>query len=119
MNPSDPSLLISYQAAPQDGGLLSMLPMMVAIAAIFYFIVYRPQKKEQEAHAKLLASLQRGDRVVTAGGLHGKVHELKGETIVIEAGPNVYLTFEREIIRRKLDAPAAAGEAPKTEGAKA
>lgn len=107
MSPADPQILTAFDGPAQSGGILSMLPMMLAIAAIFYFIVYRPQKKEADEHAKLLASLVRGDRVITTAGLHGRVNEVKGDTVALEIAPNVVVTVERDVVRRKIEPPKA------------
>ncbi len=96
-------LLLSLQAAPGGGSFVSSLVLMVAFVAIFYFVMLRPQQKEAKEQAALLASIQKGDRVVTAAGLHGKVHEVKSDTLLLEVAPNVVMTVERESVRRKVD----------------
>ena len=114
MTPTD-GLLLSLQAAPQgEGSFTSSLFLMVAFVAIFYFVMLRPQQQEQKAHAALLASLQRGDKVVTSSGIHGKIHEVKSDVLILEVAPNVLLTVERDSVRKKGDAPTA--DAPKPEG---
>lgn len=82
---------------------MSSLLLMVAFVAIFYFVMLRPQQKEAKEQAALLASIQKGDRVITAAGLHGKVHEVKADTLLLEVAPNVVMTVERESVRRKID----------------
>lgn len=114
MTPSD-GLLLSLQAAPQgEGSFMSSIVLMGAFVAIFYFVMLRPQQKEAKEHAALLASLQKGDKVVTAAGIHGKVHEVRGDTLILEVAPNVHITVERDSIRKKPEAPKP--DAPKTEG---
>lgn len=95
-------------AASGSAPLLVQAIPFVAMAAIFYFFLLRPQQQEAKEHQALVASLQRGDRVVTTSGIHGKVHEAKGETLVLEVSPNNYLTVDREAVKRKLT--EAAGE---------
>lgn len=101
--PTPDGLLVSLQAAPEGGSFMSSVMLMVAFIAIFYFIMLRPQQKEAKEHAALLASLQKGDRVITASGLHGRVHEVKSDTLVLEVAPNVQVTVERDSVRRKVD----------------
>ncbi len=114
MTPND-GLLLSLQASSGgEGSFMSSLVLMGAFVAIFYFVMLRPQQKEAKEHAALLASLQKGDKVVTASGIHGKIHEVRGDTLLLEIAPNVQMTVDRESIRRKGDAPKA--DAPKTEG---
>lgn len=116
MNPTD-TLLRTLDAPPADGGLLSMAPMMLAIGAIFYFIVYRPQKKEADEHAKLVASLQRGDRVVTTSGIHARVQEARGDTLLLEIATNTVITVDRDVVRRKINPDAADGAKADAAGA--
>jgi preprotein translocase subunit YajC len=95
--------------ANQGGFLSSPLFMFLMMGAVIWFMVILPQRKEAKEHAALIASLQRGDRVVTNAGLHGKVHEARSDTLVLEISPNSFLTVDRDAVRRKLaaDAPKA------------
>lgn len=75
------TMLLALQAAPSPGGGLQVLLLQfAAIAAIFYFLVIRPQQKQRKAHEERLAALKRGDQVVTAGGLVGEVIHIKETT---------------------------------------
>lgn len=110
MIPTD-GLLLSLQAAPDGGGsFMSSLVLMASFVAIFYFVMLRPQQKEAKEHAALLASLQKGDKVVTAAGVHGKIHEVRSDTLLLEIAPSVHMTVDRESVRKKVAEPA------KTEG---
>lgn len=102
------------QSAPAGGGLGMFLPL-IAMVVIFYFLLWRPQQKEAQALQKLVASLQKGDRVVTAAGVHGKIHEARADTLVLEISPNAYLTVDRESVKRKVEPKA---DAPKPDAAK-
>jgi preprotein translocase subunit YajC len=84
--------------------------MFVVMGAVIWFTVILPQRKEAKEHAALIASLQRGDKVVTNAGVHGKVHEARADTLVLEISPNAFLTVDRDAVRRKVD---AAVDAPK------
>jgi preprotein translocase subunit YajC len=102
--PTPEGLLVSLDPAAAGGSsLVSSLTLMVAFVAIFYFVMLRPQQKEAKEHAQLLASIQKGDRIVTTGGIHAKVHEVKGDTIAIELSPNVFMTVDREAVKRKIE----------------
>lgn len=59
---------------------------MVLLFAIFYFLLIRPQQKQQKAHKEMIKNLQRGDSVQTAGGLLGKVHRVEDDNILVELG---------------------------------
>jgi len=60
--------------------------MIVAMVAIFYFLLYRPQKKQQKAEAEMRNSLEVGDEITTIGGIIGEVVSIKEETVTIETG---------------------------------
>ena len=70
---------------PQGGGLMTII-MLVAMVAIFYFFMYRPQKKAEKATNQMRNSLQVGDEVTTIGGIIGKIISIKEETVMIETG---------------------------------
>ncbi|MBF0107800.1 MAG: preprotein translocase subunit YajC [Magnetococcales bacterium] len=59
---------------------------MVLLFAIFYFLLIRPQQKQQKAHKEMLQNLQRGDSILTGGGLLGKIHRIDEDTITVELG---------------------------------
>ncbi len=59
---------------------------MVLLFAIFYFLLLRPQQKQQKIHKEMIQNLQRGDAIVTGGGLIGKVHRVEDDTVVVELG---------------------------------
>lgn len=85
---------ILLQSTGGSGGLSSML-MIVAMIAIFYFIMIRPQSKKQKELKKQREAMQKGDRVVTAGGIHGKIRNIKDSTILVEVAPNIELEFDK------------------------
>ena len=70
--------------AAQQGGLLSSVIMIVALLAVFYFLMYRPQKKQEKEARNLLESLQVGDEITTHSGIIGKIVSMKEETVTIE-----------------------------------
>ncbi|MDE7410422.1 MAG: preprotein translocase subunit YajC [Paramuribaculum sp.] len=84
------------QAQGQAGGAGMMnLLMIVAIIAVFYFFMIRPQQKKQKEIRKFREGIQEGDRVVTAGGIYGKVRKIKNNTFSIEIAPNVCITVDK------------------------
>ncbi|HEX4601238.1 MAG TPA: preprotein translocase subunit YajC [Gemmatimonadales bacterium] len=68
------------------GGIAVFALQIGALIAIFYFMLIRPQRRQQERHRQLLGSLQRGDRVVTSGGLVGEVVHLKDDEVTVKTG---------------------------------
>jgi preprotein translocase subunit YajC len=77
--------------------LFSFLPL-VAIVAIFYFLILRPQNKKQKDTQKMLSALKKGDRVVTIGGIHGVIQSVKENTVIIKVDESVKLEFNRSAV---------------------
>ena len=97
-----------------DGGSAA-LQQLILFGLLFvglYFIAIRPQRKRAQALAQVRASLSVGTRVMTAGGMHGTVAEVDGDTVVIEIAPGVPVRFASAAVVRLLD-PA---EPPGTDG---
>ena len=88
------TLLLQEAAAPKARGYSSII-MMVALIAIFYFFMIRPQSKRQKEIRKFRESLTEGQKVITAGGIHGKVKNIKDNTVVVEIADNVRITVDK------------------------
>lgn len=87
---------ILLQAAPAaGGGMMQMVMMMVVIMAIFYFFMIRPQQKKQKDLQKARESMKTGDKVVTAGGIHGKIREVGDTWFLVEVADGVKIKFEK------------------------
>ncbi|WP_461200241.1 preprotein translocase subunit YajC [Anoxybacillus sp. TBDG-1] len=82
--------------------LVSLLPLILFFA-IFYFLLIRPQQKRQKAVQQMQANLQKGDKVITIGGLHGIIDSLDENTVVIRAGDGSRLTYDRAAIREVVN----------------
>ena len=94
------------QAQPQQqGGGYSGLIMIVLIFVVFWLFFIRPQNKKQKEEQKFREALQKGDDVVTIGGIHGKVMEVKETTVLISIDNNVKIEVEKSAI---VATPAAA-----------
>ncbi|HDZ91972.1 MAG: preprotein translocase subunit YajC [Deltaproteobacteria bacterium] len=81
----------------EGGGFGAFLPLILMFA-IFYFLLIRPQQKKAKAHKQLLASLKKGDRVVTSGGLYGVVTGLTDDVVTMEIAPKVRVKVSRASI---------------------
>jgi preprotein translocase subunit YajC len=68
------------------GGLLGMLPMLIACIAIFYFMLIRPENKRKKEAEQMRSALKSGDRITTIGGIQGVVVDVKSDKFVIETG---------------------------------
>lgn len=80
------------------GSMISTLIMFGAIFAIFYFMIIRPQQKRAKEQKAMLESVQKGDKVVLTGGMHGSIAGLEDKTVLVDVGNNVKIKFERTAI---------------------
>jgi preprotein translocase subunit YajC len=84
---------------------MSFLPLLLIIV-VFYFFMIRPQVKRQKETRKFRESLAKGDKVVTTGGIYGKIVEVKETTIVLEVAKDVQIKVDKNgIIKDMSDAP--------------
>lgn len=89
---------IFLQAATGAGSMNMNLIIIVLMVVIMYVFMIRPQQKKQKEIAKFRSGLAVGDKVVTAGGIHGKIKDIKDTVIVIEIADNVRITVDRNSI---------------------
>lgn len=80
------------------GGAMSSIIMLVAIIVIFYFFMIRPQQKRQKEEKKFREALAKGQRVVTIGGLHGKIADVRETTVLIEVANDVKIEVEKTAV---------------------
>jgi preprotein translocase subunit YajC len=91
------ALLFAPSGQSGGGGLMFLVGQLALIFAIFYFLVIRPQRRQQEQHRQLLASLQRGDQVVTTGGVVGEVIHIKDDQVTIRSGESRFIVVRSGI----------------------
>ena len=84
------------------GAVTQLLPLL-AIFAIFYFLLIRPQQKQKQDRARMLAAVKKGDRIVTTGGLHGTVVGLNEHTVILRVADQVKLELDRAAIGRVVE----------------
>lgn len=84
-------------------GWTSML-MIVVMIVIFYFFMIRPQSKKQKELKRQRDAMQKGDRVVTAGGIHGKIRSVEESTIMIEIAPEVVIKLDKASVYPVVEA---------------
>lgn len=87
---------------------VDFLPILL-IFGVMYFLVIRPQMQEKGDHDKLVASLAKGDRVVTSSGIHGTVVSVEGDTLSLEIAEKTRITIEKASIARRAGDPAPGG----------
>ena len=76
---------------------LGLLPL-VAMFAIFYFLLIRPQQKKAKEHKAMLEALKKGDEVVTAAGILGRVTAIAEDVVTVEVAPDIKIRFQRNAI---------------------
>jgi preprotein translocase subunit YajC len=100
-------LFVIAQSQPQQSMLGMFLPL-VLIIVVFYFFMIRPQMKRQKETQKFRDALQRGDKVVTSGGIYGRIDEIKDQIIYLEVAPNIKLKVDKSVVLKDMtDAPVA------------
>ncbi len=87
--------------APQGGGIMEFLPL-IALLAVFYFLILRPQQKRAKEHKAMMEALQKGDEVVTIGGILGKVTKVGEENVGVEIADNVVVQVQKPAIQNVL-----------------
>jgi preprotein translocase subunit YajC len=97
---------LALLAAPREGGNATLIFMlqMGAIFVIFYFILIRPQRKEQERHRKMIEELKKGDEIITTGGIIGSVIHVAEDRITIKTAENTRIVVERARVGRVISA---------------
>jgi len=101
--------LLAAATAPSGGSffLTSGLLPMILIFVIFYFLLIRPQSRRAKEHQAQIAAVKKGDRVVTGGGLIGKVTKVTDSEVEVELGQGVRVTAVKSTLSQVID-PAAA-----------
>jgi preprotein translocase subunit YajC len=85
-----------------QGALAQFLPLIL-LFVIFYFLIIRPQQKQQKAHKEMLASLKKGDKIVTSGGLIAEVVKPEEDFIKIKIGDDTVVRLDRAYVARKFE----------------
>jgi preprotein translocase subunit YajC len=89
-------------AKQQTSSTWIMWALIAVMLVVFYFILIRPQRKRAQEHDQMASKLEKGDEVVTIGGVHGTINRITDETVVLEVDKGVKLTFSRSAIARSL-----------------
>ena len=89
-------ILLQAEGQPQPGGSMWLsLIFIVLLIVVFWLFFIRPQSKKAKEEQKFRESLKKGDKVVTIGGFHGKVVEVKEKTVMISLAPNMEVEVEK------------------------
>lgn len=79
-------------------GIMSMLPMIAILVLFMYFMVIRPQSKRAKDHKKLMDNLQKGDEVMTIGGVLGKIEKIADDLIILNVSENTNITIQKSSV---------------------
>lgn len=102
------------QAGGDAAGIMSFLPLIL-IFAVFYFLLIRPQQKKLKQHKATIGALRRNDKIVTGGGIIGKVTKVIDEQeIEVEIAPNTVVRVARATVADVISKSAPTGEAART-----
>ena len=96
------TLFFMQQGQQQGGGAMGVLLPMLLIFAIMYFLIFRPQMKKQKQHQAMVASLKKGDKIVTAGGIHGTIEGVKEKegVLIVKVADNVKIRLSRASVAK-------------------
>lgn len=92
------SILLQAQQAQPKGSMWSSLIWIVALIVIFWLFFIRPQSKKAKEQQKFRDELKKGDKVVTIGGFHGKITEVKENTVMVSLAPDVIVELEKSAL---------------------
>jgi preprotein translocase subunit YajC len=96
------------EAAPQTSAFGAFVPLLLVIG-IMYFLMIRPQQKKAKEHREMLQNLKKGDRVITGGGIHGRVTGMDDTTLTVEIADKVRVKVNRGniqgVVQPKAPAP--------------
>lgn len=90
--------LLQAAEAVQQPGMGSFWIMMLAMVAVMYFFMWRPESKRRKEMTKFREGLKKGDKVITAGGIYATVKEVKETTLLIEVDSNVTLRIDKNMV---------------------
>ena len=113
--------MLNFLTGTESGGLMGMIPMLILMIAVFYFMLIRPENKRKKEAEQLRSSVKKGDQITTIGGIVGTVVDVKENNIVVETSADqVRIEFAKWAISTNETAAAAAKEkAKKDQEAKA
>jgi preprotein translocase subunit YajC len=83
------------------GGIIPFIVMMLVLFGVLYFISIRPQRKRQQEHQQFTEGLKRGDKVITTGGVYGKVQSIGKESALLELESGASMRVSKDSITRK------------------
>jgi len=89
-------------SAPSPGGLMSFIPFII-IFILFYFMLIRPQMKQAKEHKKLLSELKKGDEIMLASGILGKIEKVIDNFVILEISDNTQIKVQKNSVQAVLN----------------
>lgn len=96
------NILLASQPGEGGGGFATFIPLLLIIV-VFYLFFIRPQLKKQKETRKFREALKKGDKIITIGGIHGKIIEVQEKTFTIEVAPEIKFRVEKSAVA--MDGP--------------
>jgi preprotein translocase subunit YajC len=97
-----PGAVFAAASKQQTTSTWIMWALIAVMLVVFYFILIRPQRKRAQDHDQMISKLEKGDEVVTIGGIHGTISRMSEDSVVLDVDKGVRLTFSRSAIARSL-----------------
>ncbi len=91
--------LLVLMTPPQEGQspFISFLPLLLIIL-VFYFFMIRPQMRKQKELRNFREAIKKGDKIVTTGGIYGKINDISGQVVTIDVGNNVHIKIDKNAV---------------------
>jgi len=105
----DPVMGLLMAPGEGGGGAMILLVQLALIFLIFYWLLIRPQRKEQERHRAMIQALKKGDEIVTAGGIVGTIVHATEDRLTVKTAENTRLILERSKVQRSLSQDPGTG----------
>ena len=90
--------MLQFMTGAASGDLTSTIIMLVIMLGVFYFLLIRPQRQQQKKLQEQQKAMKAGDKVITAGGIHGIIREVDDKTVKVEVSAGVLIKFEKSSI---------------------
>ncbi|WP_186756110.1 preprotein translocase subunit YajC [Echinicola salinicaeni] len=100
------STILLQAPAAGGSGIMGQVFLFGAIILIMYFFMIRPQQKKQKEAKNFVDSIKKGDLVVTIGGIHGKVHSIEGDTVIIDLDKGLKIKVEKSAVSAEFSKKA-------------
>ncbi len=100
--------LLAQQASPPGGGMVMLFPILVVV--IMFFFLFRTQRKEAKRRQQMLDEIKTGDRIITAGGIHGVIANVKDKSFIVKIADNVKVEVAKNGVNTVLNKDGGDGQ---------